>query len=93
VLFIEASAVEGSAGLTLTGQLGDVMKESAQIAWAYVRAHADLLGITDRADLRPAHPHPRARRGRAKDGPSAGVTMVTALTSMALGRAVRSKSG
>ena len=57
VLFIEATAVDGTStgsgkgGLTLTGQLGDVMKESAQIAWAYVQAHADLLGITDRSIL------------------------------------------
>ena len=93
VLFIEASAVEGSAGLTLTGQLGDVMKESAQIAWAYVRAHADLLGITDRA-IFDRHIHIHVPAGAVpKDGPSAGVTMVTALTSMALGRPVRSDVG
>ena len=94
VLFIEASAVEGSAGgLTLTGQLGDVMKESAQIAWAYVRAHADLLGITDRS-IFDRHIHIHVPAGAVpKDGPSAGVTMVTALTSMALGRPVRSDVG
>jgi ATP-dependent Lon protease len=93
VLFIEASAIEGSAGLTLTGQLGDVMKESAQIAWAYVRAHADLLGITDRS-IFDRHIHIHVPAGAVpKDGPSAGVTMVTALTSMAVGRPVRSDVG
>jgi ATP-dependent Lon protease len=93
VLFIEATAVEGSAGLTLTGQLGDVMKESAQIAWAYVRAHAEQLGITDRS-IFDRHIHIHVPAGAVpKDGPSAGVTMVTALTSMALGRAVRSDVG
>ena len=102
VLFIEASAVDGPStasghtgrgGLTLTGQLGDVMKESAQIAWAYVQAHADLLGITDRS-IFERHIHIHVPAGAVpKDGPSAGVTMVTALTSMALGRAVRSEVG
>ncbi|WP_375431699.1 endopeptidase La [uncultured Friedmanniella sp.] len=102
VLFIEAAAVSGpstgsenvggsgNGGLTLTGQLGDVMKESAQIALSYVRAHAAQLGITDPSVLyRPIHVHVPAG-AVPKDGPSAGVTMVTALTSMALGRPVRS---
>jgi ATP-dependent Lon protease len=93
VLFIEATAVAGSAGLTLTGQLGDVMKESAQIAWAYVRAHAEQLGIIDRS-IFDRHIHIHVPAGAVpKDGPSAGVTMVTALTSMALGRPVRSEVG
>jgi ATP-dependent Lon protease len=93
VLFIEANAVEGTSGLTLTGQLGDVMKESAQIALSYVRAHADQLGITDKAILESnIHIHVPAG-AQPKDGPSAGVTMVTALTSMALGRPVRSDVG
>ncbi len=93
VLFIEASAVEGKQGLTLTGQLGDVMKESAQIALSYVRAHAARLGITDTAIL-DRHIHIHVPAGAVpKDGPSAGVTMVTALTSMALGRPVRSEVG
>ena len=70
-------------GLTLTGQLGDVMKESAQIALSYVRAHAEQLGITDPSVLdRQIHIHVPAG-AIPKDGPSAGVTMVTALTSMA----------
>jgi ATP-dependent Lon protease len=93
VLFIEANAVEGKPGLTLTGQLGDVMKESAQIALSYVRAHAAQLGITDLAVLdRQIHIHVPAG-AVPKDGPSAGVTMVTALVSMALGRPVRSEVG
>jgi ATP-dependent Lon protease len=93
VLFIEANAVEGSSGLTLTGQLGDVMKESAQIALSYVRAHADQLGITDKSIL-DSNIHIHVPAGaQPKDGPSAGVTMVTALTSLALGRPVRSDVG
>ncbi len=93
VLFIEANAVEGKGGLTLTGQLGDVMKESAQIALSYVRAHAAQLGIDDPSVLdRQIHIHVPAG-AIPKDGPSAGVTMVTALTSMALGRPVRSDVG
>jgi ATP-dependent Lon protease len=79
--------------LTLTGQLGDVMKESAQIALSYVRAHAGQLGITDLSVL-DGQIHIHVPAGAVpKDGPSAGVTMVTALTSMALGRPVRSEVG
>jgi len=97
VLFIEASAVPASAsgggGLALTGQLGDVMKESAQIALSYVRAHAAALGIID-ATVLDQNIHIHVPAGAVpKDGPSAGVTMVTALTSMALGRPVRSDVG
>ncbi len=97
VLFIEASAEpegpNGKRGLTLTGQLGEVMKESAQIALSYVRAHADQLGITDPSVLN-RHIHIHVPAGAVpKDGPSAGVTMVTAITSMALGRPVRSEVG
>ncbi len=79
--------------MTLTGQFGDVMKESAQIALSYVRAHAAELGIDDPAVL-DRHIHIHVPAGAVpKDGPSAGVTMVTALTSMALGRPVRSDVG
>ena len=94
VLFIEANASDRvTRGLTLTGQLGDVMKESAQIALSYVRAHAAELGIADPAVL-DRHIHIHVPAGAVpKDGPSAGVTMVTALTSMALGRPVRSDVG
>ncbi len=90
VLYIEANSVAGEPGLTLTGQLGDVMKESAQIALSYVRSHAADLGITDLSALeRRIHVHVPAG-ATPKDGPSAGVTMVTALTSLATGRPVRS---
>ncbi|GAB95747.1 ATP-dependent Lon protease [Kineosphaera limosa] len=93
VLFIEANAVDGEPGLTLTGQLGDVMKESAQIALSYVRSHAAELGIADVSVLdRRIHIHVPAG-AIPKDGPSAGVTMVTALTSLATGRPVRSDVG
>ncbi len=87
------STGSGKGSLTLTGQLGEVMKESAQIALSYVKAHAAELGITDPAVLdRDIHIHVPAG-AVPKDGPSAGVTMVTALVSMALGRPVRSDVG
>ncbi|MDI9929205.1 endopeptidase La [Rhodococcus sp. IEGM 1354] len=92
VLFIEAASTEGDAGLTLTGQLGDVMKESAQIALSYVRAHAARFGGTAESLDRSIHVHVPAG-AVPKDGPSAGVTMVTALVSMATGRPVRSDVG
>jgi ATP-dependent Lon protease len=95
VLFIEASAHEGSdkrGGLTLTGQLGEVMKESAQIALSFVKAHAAELGIEPAFFDRTIHVHVPAG-AVPKDGPSAGVTMVTALTSLATGRPVRSEVG
>jgi len=88
VLLVEASLMEGDAGLTLTGQLGDVMKESATIARSYVRAHAADLGIDpERLSQRHAHLHVPAG-AVPKDGPSAGITMVTALTSLLTGRPV-----
>jgi ATP-dependent Lon protease len=92
VLYIEAGATEGEPGLQLTGQLGDVMKESAQIALSYVRSHADALGVDPKALDRRIHVHVPAG-AVPKDGPSAGVTMVTALVSMATGRQVRSDVG
>jgi ATP-dependent Lon protease len=93
VLFIEANAMKGSAGLTLTGQLGDVMKESARIALTYVRAHADELGIDpDTFDDREFHVHVPAG-AIPKDGPSAGVTMTTALASLLSGRPVKHTVG
>ena len=92
VLFIEASVMDGEPGLTLTGQLGDVMKESAQIALSYVQAHAEELGITPDALKRRFHLHVPAG-AVPKDGPSAGVTMTTALASLLSGRAVRSNVG
>ncbi len=92
VLFIEASVMDGEAGLTLTGQLGDVMKESAQIALSYVQAHADELAIAPAALNRRFHLHVPAG-AVPKDGPSAGVTMTTALASLLSGRAVRNNVG
>jgi ATP-dependent Lon protease len=97
VLFIEATAMptgdgHGEPGLTLTGQLGDVMKESAQIALSYVRSHSDQLRITpDRLNGR-FHLHVPAG-AVPKDGPSAGVTMTTALASLLTGRPVKSSVG
>jgi ATP-dependent Lon protease len=92
VLFIEASAMDGE-GLVLTGQLGDVMKESAEIALSYVRSHAEALGLTpEEATKRRFHVHVPAG-AVPKDGPSAGVTMTTALTSLLTGRPVRSTVG
>ncbi len=93
VLFVEATAMQGKPGLTLTGQLGDVMKESAQIALSYVRGHADDLTIEPHAfDERSFHVHVPAG-AIPKDGPSAGVTMVTALTSLLSERPVRHTVG
>ena len=92
VLFIEASVMDGEPGLTLTGQLGDVMKESAQIALSYVQAHAEELGIEPAALKRRFHLHVPAG-AVPKDGPSAGVTMTSALASLVSGRAVRNNVG
>jgi ATP-dependent Lon protease len=92
VLFIEATAMDGRPGLTLTGQLGDVMKESAQIALSYLRSHADSLGLDAAALHRAVYVHVPAG-AVPKDGPSAGVTMVTALASLASGRPVRADVG
>jgi len=102
VLFIEALSVPGQRGdegdgggaltLKLTGQLGDVMKESAQIALSYVQAHAADFGIDPAALRGEVHIHFPAG-AVPKDGPSAGVTMVTALVSMLTGRRVRSDVG
>lgn len=93
VLFVEATAMQGKPGLTLTGQLGDVMKESAQIALSYVRGHADELHI-DRSVFEDRAFHVHVPAGAIpKDGPSAGVTMVTALTSLLTGRPVRHTVG
>ncbi len=93
VLFIEASLADpetGSTGVTLTGQLGDVMKESAQIALSYLRSHGAELELRV-ADLKDRSVHVHVPAGAVpKDGPSAGVTMTTALASLLSGRLVRS---
>ena len=89
VLFVEASVSEGPEGLTLTGQLGDVMKESAEIAMSYVRSHADELSIDPKLFTgKRFHLHVPAG-AVPKDGPSAGVTMTTALVSLLRGEPVR----
>jgi ATP-dependent Lon protease len=93
VLFIEATEMKGKDGLVLTGQLGDVMKESARIALSYVRGHASDLDIEeDRFDGREFHVHVPAG-AIPKDGPSAGITMTTALASLLSGRPVRHTVG
>jgi ATP-dependent Lon protease len=89
VLFIEASRMTGGGALTLTGSLGDVMKESARAALSWTRAHAKELGI-DPDFYKSAEIHLHVPSGAIpKDGPSAGVTMATALISELTGRPVR----
>ncbi len=93
VLFIEATRMPGKDGLVLTGQLGDVMKESARIALSYVRGHGDALGIAPEAfQEREFHVHVPAG-AIPKDGPSAGITMTTALASLLSGRPVKHNVG
>src|SRR5207253_2339229 len=93
VLFVEATAVDGGRDLELTGQLGDVMKESAKIALSYVRGHAAELGIDSSAfEDKGFHVHVPAG-AIPKDGPSAGITMVTALASLLTDRKVKHTVG
>ena len=92
VLFIEATREDEGEGLTLTGQLGDVMKESAQIALSFVRSHATELGIDPGRLTGRFHVHVPAG-AVPKDGPSAGVTMTTALVSLLTGETVRPAVG
>jgi len=93
VLFVEAADMPGNGGLVLTGQLGDVMKESARIALTYVKSHSSELGIDDHAlDGRDVHVHVPAG-AIPKDGPSAGITMVTAIASLLTRRPVKSSIG
>ena len=93
VLFVEAASMPGKSGLVLTGQLGAVMKESARIALTYVKSHALDLNIDDHAlEGREVHVHVPAG-AIPKDGPSAGITMVTAIASLLTGRPVKSTIG
>ena len=93
VLFVEAASMPGGGGLVLTGQLGDVMRESARIALTYVKSHASELGIDEHAlDGRELHVHVPAG-AIPKDGPSAGITMVTAIASLLSRRPVKSTVG
>ncbi|MEM7481425.1 MAG: endopeptidase La [Acidobacteriota bacterium] len=88
IMFVEAETMEGKGELVLTGQLGDVMKESARAAWSFARSHADLLQIDPEAFKVDVHLHVPAG-AIPKDGPSAGITMSTALVSRLSGRPVR----
>jgi ATP-dependent Lon protease len=93
VLFVEATRMDGENGLVLTGQLGDVMKESAQIALSWVRAHGDELELSS-DDLQQKSFHVHVPAGAIpKDGPSAGVTMTTALASLLTRRPVKHTVG
>ncbi|MGI8597161.1 MAG: endopeptidase La, partial [Thermoleophilaceae bacterium] len=93
VLFVEVTAMPGRDPLVLTGQLGDVMKESARIALSYVRGHSEDMGVDPESfEGREHHVHVPAG-AIPKDGPSAGITMVTALASLATGRPVRHTVG
>jgi ATP-dependent Lon protease len=88
IMFVEASTMRGKGELVLTGQLGDVMKESARAAWTYARSHAAALQIPDEMFERDIHVHVPAG-AIPKDGPSAGVTMASAIVSAMSGRSVR----
>jgi ATP-dependent Lon protease len=93
VLFVEATSMDGGGELVLTGQLGDVMKESARIALSYIRSHAEELGVeADAFRERTFHVHVPAG-AIPKDGPSAGITMATALASLLSGRPVKHTVG
>ncbi len=93
VLFVEATDMPGKDGLVLTGQLGDVMRESARIALSFVRSHAEELGVEESAfEGREFHVHVPAG-AIPKDGPSAGTTMTTALASLLSGRPVKHTVG
>ena len=93
MLFVEATRMKGQEPLVLTGQLGDVMKESARIALSYVRGHAEALGIDEEQfDETSFHVHVPAG-AIPKDGPSAGITMTTAIASLLTGRPVKHTVG
>ena len=88
IMFVEAAPMRGKGDLILTGQLGDVMKESARAAWTFARAHASWLSIDDRVFERDVHVHVPAG-AIPKDGPSAGIAMATAMVSALSGRPAR----
>jgi ATP-dependent Lon protease len=89
IMFVEASVMPGDGGLVLTGQLGDVMKESGRAAWSYAKSHHRAFGIATR-HLKGTEVHIHVPAGAIpKDGPSAGITMATALVSALSERKVR----
>ena len=88
IMFVEATLMKGKGDVLLTGQLGDVMKESARAAWSYARSHAAALGIVEEALERDLHVHVPAG-AIPKDGPSAGIAMATAIVSALSKRAAR----
>jgi ATP-dependent Lon protease len=88
IMFVEASTMRGKGDLILTGQLGDVMKESARAAWTFARAHSDWLSIDDHGFEQTVHIHVPAG-AIPKDGPSAGIAMATAMVSALSGRPAR----
>jgi len=91
ILFIEASKMKGKGNLTLTGQLGDVMKESATAAMTYVRSHTDILGLDENFnEITDIHVHVPAG-AIPKDGPSAGVGMFTSIVSLLTGQPVEDR--
>ena len=90
VLFVECQVSEGKGNLSMTGNLGDVMKESAQIAWQYLKAHPQLAGM-DAEQFMKKDIHVHVPEGAVpKDGPSAGITMVSAMVSALRGTAPKS---
>ena len=90
VLFVESQVSSGKGALSMTGNLGDVMKESAQIAWQYIKAHPELAGMTTE-DFMKKDIHVHVPEGAVpKDGPSAGITLVTSMVSALRGQAPKS---
>ncbi|MEE3376182.1 MAG: endopeptidase La [Candidatus Cryptobacteroides sp.] len=91
ILFVESQVSEGKGNLSMTGNLGDVMKESAQIAWQYVKAHPELAGLTTEEFMKKDI-HIHVPEGAVpKDGPSAGITMVSSMVSALRGQAPKSQ--
>ena len=89
ILFVESSVSEGKGQLTMTGNLGNVMKESATIAYQYIKAHPQMAGITSKEfDAKDIHVHV-PEGATPKDGPSAGITLVSSMVSALRGQAIK----